>query len=278
MDSSAQVPVPSRQQSSTLNVSNSSTRSVSSRIDKPDIDLLIVGNSHSKSIDGSRIYKHKKCSVVTLQDGEKNVDGAINYFSNSDDIPHAAVMILQVASNSLTGMDAVSCIEKCKRLVSVCKLRFPRTVVCLGESLPRILNDSVLHDTYDFEHEKFNQLLRTIPDCVPIRHRNLNSGDDKYFSDNVHLSPTGIARMVGNFKSVVNPLLGLTPYNQYNADSTSSPTRKTARMYHSRQNQNISDNFPRKPTAGNWNDQRGRKDRDYRLIQILSDAAELLRS
>lgn len=180
---------------------------------KPEVDVLIIGNSHTNAIDTSRIYKHKVCRVITLEDGEKNIDGAIKLLRSTQEIPSAPVVVFQVASNSLCFEDADSCVKKCCELIDVCKFRLPMAKVCFGEALPRKLKNHDQNRRYAHEFQEFNRKLRKIPGAIIIPHTSLMAMTDKlYNSGGVHLTHTGISSMIMNYKIVLNPILGLPEY------------------------------------------------------------------
>ena len=115
-------------------------------------------------------------------------------------------------------MSVETCLEKCSVLVEKTKSLYPQVEVCIGEALPRkshqLLDKSMYW--YNNKSREFNSCLSKIPGIKVICHSNLRlMTRSLYQEDGVHLRDAGTANLVSNFKEVVNPLLGMRNYGEY---------------------------------------------------------------
>ncbi|CAG2231196.1 unnamed protein product [Mytilus edulis] len=78
-------------------------------------DLLIIGSSIIKDIDGKRLYKNRKVKVITLHD--KTVFGAIQYIKSFRD--KAKHIMFQIGSNDIEQKTPDEVIEEIEELVRV---------------------------------------------------------------------------------------------------------------------------------------------------------------
>ena len=213
----------------------------------PVVDFLIVGNSQTRDIDKNRVYKHKVVEVKTLDNGKKHLDGALEYVKTCNLNPK--VILLQAASNSLdSGSSIDSCLEKCQEIVQTCKSRFPNSHVCLSESLPRKTGDNSKRG-YNQKCMEFNARLDSVSGATIVRHPNLNNTNTpSYQNDRIHLSEKGIARLIGNYKQSVNPLLGMKTYTA-SSDNDSQGYKPKHVLSHGH------GNFHRKPMPNQYHNQ-----------------------
>ncbi|MCG8431481.1 MAG: ELKS/Rab6-interacting/CAST family protein, partial [Candidatus Omnitrophica bacterium] len=180
---------------------------------KENVDVLIVGNSQTAKIDEDRIYKNRVCQVITLGERQKTLDGALDFLKNCPTSLNPKVTVIQASSNSLCSNGVDVCIAKCQLIIDTVRSRFPNSQICLGESLPRKPREM---KQYIMDHKEFNRRLTSLQ-CHVIHHANLAVVDNiLYQGDKIHLTATkGIPALIRNFKTVVNPLLGMPSYNDY---------------------------------------------------------------
>jgi ribonuclease HI len=199
----------------TTSISPDSTKNI-----KPNTDVLIIGNSHTSRIDPSKIYKAKKCEVRTLEKGLKNIDGAIDFVTKCNGSSSTQAVVLQVFSNSLSDDSVENCLTKCSELVKNSKLKFPNAQICVAETLPRQLQNPGLTRMYNDKSRSFNYALQKVQGVTIIRHENLQRLNTRlYDSGGIHLTSNGLAHFIRNYKSILNPILGLPDYNSYRSDT-----------------------------------------------------------
>ncbi|CAC5391282.1 unnamed protein product [Mytilus coruscus] len=78
-------------------------------------DLLIIGSSIIKDLDGKRMYKHRKVKITTLHD--KTVFGAIQYIKSFRD--KAKHIMFQIGSNDIEQKTPDEVIQEIEELVRV---------------------------------------------------------------------------------------------------------------------------------------------------------------
>ncbi|CAG2239835.1 CEMIP [Mytilus edulis] len=100
-------------------------------------DLLIIGSSIIKDIDGKRLYKNRKVKIITLHD--KTVFGAIQYIKSFRD--KAKHIMFKIGSNDKEQKTPDEVIEEIEELVRVTQRYNPDAPITFGEILPRVLSD-----------------------------------------------------------------------------------------------------------------------------------------
>ncbi|CAC5420357.1 unnamed protein product [Mytilus coruscus] len=99
-------------------------------------DLLIIGSSIIKDLDGKRMYKHRKVKITTLHD--KTVFGAIQYIKSFRD--KAKHIMFQIGSNDIEQKTPDEVIQEIEELVRVTRRYNPDATITFGEILPRFLS------------------------------------------------------------------------------------------------------------------------------------------
>ena len=176
--------------------------------------VLIVGNSNVSRIMPSRMYNNRSVHVEVLRNGEKNIDGAINYIAHCHLKPR--VVIFQVASNSIVNENVDSCLSKTKHLLQRATARFPTATIYIGEGLPRQLENPNHTDTYIHKLNRYNNELYNICDnagAKVIAAGKLSTfGQELFTSDGVHLNRRGLGVLVKNYKTAMGHEIGV-PYD-----------------------------------------------------------------
>ena len=93
------------------------------------------------------------------------------------------------------------CIRELKSLVDMTIKKFPNSQICIGEALPRELDSIQQTSDYLKNLKSFNQKIPDLNDNVYIvKHRNIDLRYRNLWSDSTHLSNTGMARLIQNYK------------------------------------------------------------------------------
>ncbi|CAG2188793.1 unnamed protein product [Mytilus edulis] len=100
-------------------------------------DLLIIGSSIIKDIDGKKLYKNRKVKIITLHD--KTVFGAIQYIKSFRD--KAKHSMFKIGSDDKEQKTPDEVIEEIEELVRVTQRYNPDAPITFGEILPRVLSD-----------------------------------------------------------------------------------------------------------------------------------------
>ena len=162
----------------------------------------------------SRMYNNRSVHVEVLRNGEKNIDGAINYIAHCHLKPR--VVIFQVASNSIVNENVDSCLSKTKHLLQRATARFPTATIYIGEGLPRQLENPNHTDTYIHKLNRYNNELYNICDnagAKVIAAGKLSTfGQELFTSDRVHLNRRGLGVLVKNYKTAMGHEIGV-PYD-----------------------------------------------------------------
>ena len=188
-------------------------------------DVLIIGNSHVSRINPKKIYKNKNCSVHQLE--SKGILGAVEYIEQCT-VKDPEIIVYQVASNDLVSFSADLCTQETEKLLEKTWAKYPGAKICICEALPRELNS--ISDTTDYldKLKKYNKSLQNLGQEIKvIKHRNIDQRRQNLWSDKIHLSNTGMALLIKNYKTVLNPLLGMKPYEEYYADQGMKLRRNT---------------------------------------------------
>jgi hypothetical protein len=176
-----------------------------------NLDVLIIGNSHTSMIQTKKMYRNQTMVVHTLND--KSIRGAYDYIKTCPHRPK--VVVLLVADNCVVNTSVESCVENTRHLVTRCKQTFTGATVCLSHALPRRMNMRAQSMSHAAKASLYNSAIADM-EVVAVSHDTLRIEESGAFlRDGVHLTPMGLATIVRNIKSVLNPLLGLKPYDQY---------------------------------------------------------------
>ena len=202
------------------------TNVTAKNLESTDTDVLIIGNSHADRIQPNKIYKHKKCMVKTAE--PKNIHGAKMYIQQCPIKPK--VIVYQVVSNDLESLSAQACLSGMADLVQITKSKYPDTKICVGAALPRELYTSTQTEEFLQKMAHFNNNLYDIGDIHVIYHNNIHLENCKLWSDKRHLSDTGMATLIRNFKSVLNPLLEMKPYKEYQQER--APIQQVPKLHY----------------------------------------------
>ena len=85
----------------------------------------------------------------------------------------------------------------------------------LVQAMPRRLSTKGQTEAYNGKVSQFNAELCNL-DILTITLDSLKSVNNEMFTnDGVHLTPKGCAQLVRHYKTALNPVLGLKPYNEY---------------------------------------------------------------
>ncbi len=179
-------------------------------------DVLIVGTSITARIN-KRMYKHKKVIIHTLDD--KTISGATKFFSaHSID---AQVILLQVGSNDVARMGAKNVADHVLALAIHLRETYPQSKVVISGMLPRF---SASQPRFPGEWEIYCDMISkscTVAGFPYICNRNFIQTD--FVIDGIHPHSKGVGKLVSNYKSLLNDLLGMKAYSQYQRDSKVIP-------------------------------------------------------
>ena len=193
------------------------------------LDLMIVGNSNTREIDSSKLYRNKMTKVVELRN--KTVNGAIRYILGmKEDGIKPKVMAYMLGTNELSDANATtdSILDAYVTLVESTRQKCPDTeIVIIGVPPRRGRPESVKNLN---EH-----LIDLCKDLNVYFSDNSNLNYNYHLkNDKIHLNDEGIKSLVKNLKITTNPLLGLkarinpvqTPPRRYVRNNFSSNWHK----------------------------------------------------
>ncbi|CAG2198042.1 unnamed protein product [Mytilus edulis] len=177
-------------------------------------DLLIIGSSIIKDIDGKRLYKNRKVKIITLHD--KTVFGAIQYIKSFRD--KAKHIMFQIGSNDIEQKTPDEVIEEVEELVRVTQRYNPDATITFGEILPRFLSDRYYAKFFNEHRLIFNVQLYELCKDLDLHFVRYDFIQPDYFVDGIHIKGHGIPIMVMSIKRVLNTLLNVKLWenNEYN--------------------------------------------------------------
>ena len=178
-----------------------------------NIDVLIVGNSHTKKLISDRFYRNRKCWIKTLD--EKNINGARDYIKTCQF--KQKIVLYQVTSNDLVNNSVEYCLHILKLLIQETYERYPDCQIIFGTPLLRKLDTEAQTNEYNTKCEELITKISDIEKIKLINHSNIKLCPEFFVQEQdspriIHLSSKGIGLMVRNFKKMLNPLLGLGDY------------------------------------------------------------------
>lgn len=184
--------------------------------EKP-VDLLIITSSIAKRVKGNRLYSYcdRTTSVKVLAD--KTVAGARAYIKATTWNPK--VVHFFIGGNDLTTGTVSDVTKELELLLTETRVKFSSSDIIFSEILPRELNtDSDFNQKKDSVNDKMKVMCDPRSKLHFMQQRNLL--DKSHRLDGVHLRNKSLGLLVGNIKTIVNPLLGLEPYVARGGDST----------------------------------------------------------
>ena len=198
----------------------------------PQTDLLIIGNSNTRQIDGRKVYTKKSCRVVTLRN--KTIQGAESYIHGmNDDATKPKCVAFLVGSNEIGQKSETQIVDECKQLIHTCRSTMPSTsVVLMG-----IPTRGGLHREVTTVNAALEQMCNK--EQIQYVQNNNISYHHHLISDKLHLNGSGIRVLVSNLKQVVNNILGVgnstsTPPMQQDSRNRRSTPRPGTQQHHPR--------------------------------------------
>ena len=188
---------------------------------EPDVDVLIVGNSHTSPIVPRRMYPGRTCSVKTL--AQKNISGAYQYILDCARTPK--FIIFHVVDNDLGDNTVDYCLQQLKDLLKLCGEKYPQTRILISEALPRLNENCNITRQYNLRCKSLNDKLSEL-DCKIIKHENLHQTEANVYRDGTHLNQLGTAYFIRNLKFHTYNLLGLPNYEYYKTTVQNEPPRQ----------------------------------------------------
>lgn len=125
------------------------------------------------------------------------------------------IIVLQVIPNNLLNYDVQTCKVKINSLLGMCKQKFPNSTICVSEALPRQLDTKAQTATFRFKVTSINGELAGLNVKIIKQESLYNMNSTLYDKDGIHLTKTGMAGLVKNYKTALNPILGLPDYSTY---------------------------------------------------------------
>ena len=181
---------------------------------------VIIIDSHGNMLDGNKMYKNKEVKVVELGPGKKNIQGAIEYLIETEDIQPNTEIILAVGNNDLSTKDTDVVLGEMKGLTDLCKRKYPRNAIGVMPILPRMRN-KVYNRKMKLLNAKMTDMeseeLRIIEN---FEISEMESHSYLFKKDGVHFNPKGTAALVRIIKLYLNERFGMRPYDQYNYDQS----------------------------------------------------------
>lgn len=179
-------------------------------------DVVIVGTSNVRYIEGEKMFTRKKVKVHVL--GDKTIQGAIEFLQNHE--IQANSLVLHVAGNSLESQSVHECEKMMMKVKELCRFQDVGNVFCSLVFARRVKDSFKLTDEYFRKMNDFNNRMSPIfGRHYVIEHGNIASSCG-HFSDEKHLSDYGISVFIKNLKHVINPALGLKSYSSYTRANT----------------------------------------------------------
>lgn len=181
-------------------------------ISSTPVDVLIIGNSHTKNLIPSKIYKYRSCKVHTLPRLSRNIDGAHEYLKSCNFLPK--IIVLHVADNDLVNDNSVDGRYTYSRLTNLIKQyrkKFIDAEIIISSVLPRALGSTQMNKSILQKVNAFNRDMEIyMGEINMIHHPELCSVSASCFvQDRIHMSPLGLKYFVRNMKHVTNRFLGM---------------------------------------------------------------------
>lgn len=228
-------------------------------------DLVIIADSHGRSIDAKKLYKNKVVEIKILDNGKKNLAGAKEFINKADTVGKQTILL--VGSNDIAEKAAPDVLQEVHNLCDTFKTKFPNGCLNIVPPLPRADNEQ-----YNKEASMlYNKLNQVCCDNISIiRNDEINSSDHSmYVVDKVHLSSDGSAKLARVLKRHMNPKLGLPrpEYSAYPADNM-NPIRRSFNEPRSRfpQNRQRSNLFVNR--QNNFGQDQGKRDLILQLLGL----------
>lgn len=192
------------------------------------VDVLIVTSSIGKALDGHKMYRRNRTHIQHLRNG-RNIAEAKDFIQKTR--LQAQKVVFIVGSNDLSGQKSVSKtqVEMDDLLHTTRRVMGQNVEILISEIMPR-----TGRHFFNKKAEDFN--ARVFRVCQQNRHMYFipqqSLFDECHRYDGVHLEYKSVPLFVRNIKSVLNPLLGLTPISEYHPvsarDSRSQKQDRTA--------------------------------------------------
>jgi hypothetical protein len=173
-----------------------------------NVDVLIVGNSHTHHLRPYSLFPGTKSYVNTLN--EKDIVGAHNFIESLPLSPRLKLVTLQVSDNALDMLDVYTCVRQLEDLVSLCQVQFPKAIVSVVEALPRRLDTEQATSDYNKKMTAFNMQVSKLPAIKVISTAaSLKTvSRDLFRRDGIHLNRQGTCILVSSLRDFVGPILG----------------------------------------------------------------------
>jgi hypothetical protein len=177
-----------------------------------DYDVQIVGTSIVRDINQRKLYSSREVRVKTLPYQQKTIRGASTFLDSMRSEPR--VLLYQVGSNDLSERSSANVLSDTKALILKTKQKFPNTNIVVSALLPRWLANPTDDVVFEKKRQSFNREIER--HCIEHGHAFVKRTlDRKDTTDGIHLQHSGIVKLVHSYKTTLNDLLGLTPYQQY---------------------------------------------------------------
>lgn len=214
--------VPTENKFSVLSDVNESGNAVEQLARKQTVqqNVFVIADSHGRNIRPERMYSKKiSASVKTLR--HKTINDASEYVDKIN--IQSQVLAYVIGSNDLTHKSAEDAAESCKKLVQKSIRLFKNTEIVLYEVPPR--KSPIIWRGYEERRKRFNQIMEHYCSVTKKLHwAPCSISCDQIQDDQVHLKPGEERTLVSDLKAIINPLVGLKSYKQYNNSNLNTST------------------------------------------------------
>jgi len=182
-------------------------------VSKDEYDLIIIiGDSHIRSLQSRKLYENKKVKIHTLGEGQKNIAGAKTYFDSLTTTCKHFVVI--VGSNDLSRRATVTQVHQdLQDLKELVLSKFKDCVLNISPLFHRIGQRQ-----FNSKVEEINKKLSTLigKNLHIMTNRHITFRERHLFEPNgVHFNRNGTIELAKIIKENMNEQLGLMTYANY---------------------------------------------------------------
>lgn len=179
---------------------------------KDEYDLIIIGDSHIRSLQSRKLYRNKKVKIHTLGVGQKNIAGAKTYFDSLTTTCKHFVVI--VGSNDLSrGATVTQVHQDLQDLKELVLSKFKDCVLNISPLFHRI-GQRQFNSKIDEINKKLSTLIGKNLHIMTNRHITFRERH-LFEPDGVHFNRNGTIELAKIIKENMNEQLGLMTYANY---------------------------------------------------------------